>query len=186
MTEVNRSNMTEDKTDERPKLEETREQLNRIYKMDAINEYPNLPMVIESYAQAIAVSGTMMPSAKAYAGYSLSWKERILGKKEIDISPILSTGIMIGAALERDLPGESEEAEQWRENGAELEKFVESVMQHQGKFKAVCGDCDWEGELSSFNKAADEMKSHAQAQDHETLVEQSEETVKQSTNNSVL
>lgn len=170
--------MTEDETGERPKLEETRDQLNRIYRLDSVNEYPNLPMVIESYVQTIAVAGTMMPSAKAYAGYSLSWKERILGKKEVDISPILSTGIMIGAALERDLPAESDEAEEWRENGAELEDFMNSVMHHEGEFKATCEDCGWEGEASSFDNAVDEMKSHGRTEDHEVLVKQSETSAK--------
>lgn len=75
---------------------------------------------IEGFAEAVVEHGRMTPDRRVTAELSLTPRERITGHREQDMTAMLSLGVMIGAALERDVPQGSETEDAWRNGAVEL------------------------------------------------------------------
>jgi hypothetical protein len=87
---------------------EVREELNRLEDLDAAEQIDGFPYVIEQHMLNILEGGTMTPDSQITFTKELDLSERISGEAEIKMTGILSMGIMLGTALERDIPAGSE------------------------------------------------------------------------------
>ena len=70
---------------------------------------------IEDFTRRIVEHGSFNPDGKIALDISLSPKERITGCRKQDVTGMFVAGMMIGAALERDVPGDSDLEDAWRD-----------------------------------------------------------------------
>jgi len=94
---------------------EVQEELNKLEDLDAAELIDGFPYVIEQHMLNILESGTMTPDSQVTFTRELDLRERINGEAEIKMTGILSMGIMLGTALERDIPGGSDLEEKFRQ-----------------------------------------------------------------------
>ena len=73
-----------------------------------------VPETLEGFAERIVEDGTYWPNARAGVELSLTLRERLTGHREQDVTAILCAGLVLGAALERDIPADTEAEEAWR------------------------------------------------------------------------
>lgn len=64
--------------------------------------------------------GTYKPEENITAALNLTLRERITGNREQDVTAVFITGLIFGAALERDIPMDSDIEEAWKEGDVEL------------------------------------------------------------------
>lgn len=104
--------MTEDEI----QAEEVREVLDRLYQLDSADIIGNFEGSVEEFAELIIEQGEMFPDGdNLVAEIPLSPKERLLGKRKQPMKGAIGIGLLIGTALERDVPKDSEIEERWRD-----------------------------------------------------------------------
>lgn len=69
---------------------------------------------VEGAMERVVEQGTFTPDCSITAGLNLTLNERITGRREQDVTAVFLTGLMLGAALERDIEQE------WRDGGVVL------------------------------------------------------------------
>lgn len=94
---------------------EVRTQLDRFAEQNFNRHTANAQQTVEQLMEEVVEGGTFTPDVEVTAELPLTWEERITGTREQDMSAMLMMGMMLGAALERDIPMDSEEEEAWRE-----------------------------------------------------------------------
>lgn len=70
---------------------------------------------VEGAIEQVVEQGTFTPDCSITAGLNLTLTERITGQREQDVTAVFLTGLMLGAALERDIPKDSEIEQEWRD-----------------------------------------------------------------------
>lgn len=95
--------------------EEVRRMLDRMGDIFAKNGYGEDFDAVEEYVKYTVEDGTMWPEATLTTSHSLSWADRLRGKKEVPVDNWFSMGVMLGTALERDVPADSEMEDQYRD-----------------------------------------------------------------------
>lgn len=98
--------------------DEVRRELDRLHEKD----YPvhGLPATIEAYAELVVENGIMFPDAHVEADIDLPLRARITGTHEQDVTVFLVLGMILGTALERDVPKGSDAEDVWRDGEFEL------------------------------------------------------------------
>lgn len=116
--------MTEDEL----QAEEVREVLDRMYEMDSVDLIDNFEGSVEEFARLIVEEGELFPDDEnLVAGIPLSLKERIKGERRQPMKGAIGIGLLIGTALERDIPMDSDIEDMWRDGEMTLpEKDPES------------------------------------------------------------
>jgi hypothetical protein len=76
--------------------------------------------VYRNYVEAILDEGTLYPNATLTSNIDLPLGSRIKGKHKQRIDPVISMGILIGIALERDIPSNSDIDEEFKEGNVVL------------------------------------------------------------------
>lgn len=99
--------------------DEVRKTLDRLQNQ-GITYTENVPETVEGFAKEIVESGTLTPDCSVKAVVSLSLRERITGKREQDVTAMLILGMMLGTALERDVPIDSALEDAWRDGAFKL------------------------------------------------------------------
>jgi len=93
---------------------DVREILDRFEEQNWNRHTPNAYDTIEELMEQVVEQGTFKPNARVTANLNLTMRERITGNREQDMTAMLLMGLMLGSALERDVPMDSDEEEQWR------------------------------------------------------------------------
>ena len=93
---------------------DVREMLDRFEKQNWNRHTPKAYDTIEELMEQVVEQGTFKPNAKVTANLSLTMRERVTGNREQDMTAMLLMGLMLGSALERDVPMDSDKEEQWR------------------------------------------------------------------------
>lgn len=100
---------------------ELKRQLERLREQDYDAYTENYFGTIEEYCRQMVEDGTMTPKVYVTAEVSLSLTERLTGTRKQDMTAMLATGIMLGAALERDVPMGSDAEDEWRDSGLDFD-----------------------------------------------------------------
>lgn len=79
-----------------------------------------VPETVEAFAREVVETGTFTPDCRVTADISLAIRERLLGRREQDVTAMLIIGMILGSALERDVPMDSALEDAWREGKFEL------------------------------------------------------------------
>lgn len=98
---------------------EVREILDRIEE-EGINHAENVPETFEKFARQVVEEGTFFPDCSVHAEVSLTPRERITGTRNQDVTAMIMMGLLLGSALERDVPMGSEREEEWKNGNFEL------------------------------------------------------------------
>lgn len=100
---------------------EVQEQLEQIRENSVMfNMIEGFDESFTEFTREVVEDGSMVPDSNITGDLILTLRQRITGEREQDFSAMVSLGIMIGSALERDVPKDSEEEEQWRNGEFEL------------------------------------------------------------------
>lgn len=100
---------------------EVREVLDRFEEQDWGRHTDNAYETIEAFTEAVVEDGTYLPDGKKFdAELSLTPKERLTGNRTQDMTFVFAVGMMLGSALERDIPADAEAEEQWKNGEFEL------------------------------------------------------------------
>jgi len=75
---------------------------------------------IEKVTEQVVEQGKFTPNVTLDAELQLTLKERITGRRTQDMTAIFLMGLMLGSALERDIPVDTENERLWREREYEL------------------------------------------------------------------
>lgn len=100
---------------------ETREQLDQIRENTTAGP-PEFNETLDETMRQIVEGGKMTPDESVKAKLSLTRWERVTGVRYQDVTAVFSLGVILGAALERDIPEDSELEDAWRDGGFELPK----------------------------------------------------------------
>ena len=93
---------------------DVREILDRFEEQNWNRHTPQAYDTIEELMEQVVEQGTFKPNARVTANLSLTMRERVTGNREQDMTAMLLMGLMLGSALERDVPMDSDKEEQWR------------------------------------------------------------------------
>lgn len=96
------------------KAQEVREILDRIEQQEMAHT-DNVSETVEGFARAVVEDGTLTPDAKITTELGLTWRERITGTRTQDVTAMVLIGMMLGTALERDVPMDSALEDAWRD-----------------------------------------------------------------------
>lgn len=80
----------------------------------------HVPETIEGFAEAVVEGGTFWPDCRVTADLSLTSRERVTGKRKQDVTAMLCIGLVLGSALERDVPTDGTKEDAWREGRFKL------------------------------------------------------------------
>ena len=97
------------------KATEVAEMLERFKQQDWNRHTGGSYETIEEMTQNIVENGSMTPEARITSELSLTVQERLTGKREQDMTAMFSIGLLIGTALERDVPKDSLKEDRWRD-----------------------------------------------------------------------
>ena len=97
-----------------------RELLDRFEEQNWDSHIDNSYGAVESFAEDVVEEGTFIPDAKVTADLNLTLSQRLSGSREQDVTPFIVIGLMLGTALERDVPMDSDEETLWEEGEFEL------------------------------------------------------------------
>lgn len=75
---------------------------------------------VEQFARRVVEDGTFTPDCSLTAQTDLTILHRLTGTFEWDVSGMLQLGMLLGAALERDVPTDSEREAAWRDGRVDL------------------------------------------------------------------
>ena len=101
-------------TDPEFSADHVRKMLDRIHE-HTFEHTDDVQPVLEQFANEIVEDGTLTPDSSVTITLSLTPKERVDGTREQDVTALLSMGMMLGSALERDVPANSDREELWRD-----------------------------------------------------------------------
>lgn len=99
--------------------DEVRDIVDRV-KVNEDSAVDNVGETFEEYATVVVESGTMSPDCEISTELSLTLRERITGKRTQNLSAIFTLGMMLGTALERDVPKDSALEDAWRDGAFTL------------------------------------------------------------------
>lgn len=99
---------------------EVRKILDRFEEQDWNRHTANSYETVEEFAERVVEDGTVTPDVKITADLDLTLKERLTGRREQKLTSMVILGLMLGTALERDIPMDSPEEIAWRNGDAEL------------------------------------------------------------------
>lgn len=102
------------------KATEVREELQRLEEHDYDRIVGGYHETVEAFMRRVVEDGTFNPDAKVKLDVSLTLQERLTGQREQDVTAVFISGLMLGGALERDVPTGTDVEEQWRRRGANL------------------------------------------------------------------
>ena len=88
--------------------------LDRFEEQNWNRHTPKAYDTIEELMEQVVEQGTFKPDVKVTANLNLTMRERVTGNREQDMTAMLLMGLMLGSALERDVPMDSDKEEQWR------------------------------------------------------------------------
>lgn len=106
--------------------DEARQMLDRMEDIFQKNGYGDDFGELEAYVEMIVEEGSMWPDVNLTTTHELSLKERLRGEHEVPVDGWLSMGVMLGTALERDIPADSELEDLYRDGQFELPEADES------------------------------------------------------------
>lgn len=112
--------MTDEHTEHTPHAENVAEILDRFEQQNWNRHTANSYETVEAFAREVVEKGTFTPEAKVTAELPLTPKERITGRREQDMTAMVVLGMMLGSALERDVPMDSDLEDRWRNGEFEL------------------------------------------------------------------
>lgn len=75
----------------------------------------HVPETIEGFAKEVVEGGTFWPDCRVTGDLSLTLRERVTGKRRQDFTAMLCIGLVLGSALERDVPAGSPKEDAWKE-----------------------------------------------------------------------
>jgi len=93
---------------------DVREILDRFEEQNWNRHTPQAYESVEQLMEQVVEEGTFAPDVTLDAELSLTLRERITGTRQQDMTAMLLMGLILGSALERDVPMDSDEEEQWR------------------------------------------------------------------------
>lgn len=111
--------MSSETTDRTFSADEVREILDRLEE-EGFTHTENVPETVEGFAKEVVESGTFTPDCRVTAAVSLTPRERLTGRGEQDVTAMLILGMMLGSALERDVPMDSTLEDAWLDGAFEL------------------------------------------------------------------
>lgn len=94
---------------------EVREILNRFEEQDWNRHTDDAFETVEGYMEEVVEEGDFMPGSRVHANLDLTVRERLTGNRQQDMTAFLTMGLMLGSALERDIPRDSGREEKWRD-----------------------------------------------------------------------
>lgn len=95
---------------------ETAQVLDDLFlRLSAFDQIENGEESLEEYVRRVVEDGRFHPSADLEMVVDLPLKARVTGRRELRVDPLISIGMVLGAALERDIPADSELEEAWLE-----------------------------------------------------------------------
>lgn len=127
MSESNTTPDTDGNIDSTFKADEVREMLDRIQAENYTHTY-DVATTIEGFTKEVVETGTFTPNCSVTADVSLPLKERLLGHREQDVTAMLIIGLMIGTALERDVPKDTALEDAWEDGAFKLPKSNTSTQ----------------------------------------------------------
>lgn len=71
---------------------------------------------VERLMEEVVEDGTFTPDVELSGELSLTARERVTGVRKQDFTGIFLTGLLLGAAMERDIPADTEAEARWRSN----------------------------------------------------------------------
>jgi len=101
------------------KADEVAEIVSRLEK-GGYSHTDGVPDTIGGFAKEVVESGTFTPDCKVTAELSLTARERLSGNREQDMTAMVIIGMLLGSALERDVPMDSALEDAWRDGAFEL------------------------------------------------------------------
>ena len=93
-----------------------RSALNRIRYLSTTSDILYLHDVLDAFATEVVEQGTWTPDCGVSASLSLTYRERLTGSREQDMTTMLTLGMLLGSALEQDAPTDTARETAW-ENG---------------------------------------------------------------------
>lgn len=111
--------MSDDRIDNAFRADEVRDIVDRLQD-ERITHTANVPETIEQFAEEVVEQGTFAPDCNVTASVPLSLGERLTGEREQDVTAMLLLGMMLGSALERDVPKDSALEDAWRDGAFTL------------------------------------------------------------------
>lgn len=115
---------------------DVREMLDQL-EQHQFSHVENAHSTIEQFAQMTVENGTFYPDCSVTADLELTLRERLTGTRKQDLTAMLCLGLMLGAALERDVPGGSEREAAWKAGEFTL---PESTLQDETGGGSTDGD----------------------------------------------
>jgi len=94
---------------------EVRDQLDQIRENSQVLSQIGGNETLEEKMEQVVENGSMVTSGDLEIEVSLTLRERLKGKRTQNVNAIFSLGIMLGTALERDVPIDSEKEDRWRD-----------------------------------------------------------------------
>lgn len=95
---------------------EVREMLNRIKENTQVLEEIEGNDTLEEKMRQVVEEGSMMSTEGTLeVELNLLVKERLSGSRVQNVDAIFNLGLLLGSALERDVPANSEEEDEWRD-----------------------------------------------------------------------
>lgn len=94
--------------------DEVRELLDDFAKQDLDEYTSDVTKSVEGLMAKVVQEGSFFPDGNLKAELRLTLSERITGKREQDVTAPFLMGLMLGTALERDIPEGTELEEEWR------------------------------------------------------------------------
>lgn len=90
------------------------------------NTADGLSESIEEYMRLVIEEGEFFPGPKLTTELDLTVKERLSGRRTQDVTAVFGMGLMLGAAMERDIPQGSEKEQLWKNGDFTFSETQES------------------------------------------------------------
>jgi hypothetical protein len=94
---------------------EVREMLDRFEEQNWDRHTGDAFESVEGLTKEMVEQGTLTPDCEVFANLDLTLKERITGRRKQKMTAMLLIGMMLGTAMERDVPMDSELEDEWEE-----------------------------------------------------------------------
>lgn len=94
---------------------EVREMLDRFEEQNWDRHTGDAYETIERFMEEVVEEGELIPEVDIHADLDLTLRERLTGDRRQDMTAMILMGMMLGTALERDVPMDSQGEEEWRD-----------------------------------------------------------------------
>jgi hypothetical protein len=94
---------------------EVRTAPDRLHERDYDEHIDLLDESVESLMREVVEEGTFQPETQLEAEVTLALKERVTGIRSQDVTAVFLIGLILGSALERDVPSSTEYENAWRD-----------------------------------------------------------------------